>query len=149
MAYIRASNSTVAAAITIVMSLFATQAQAQISGFERSSAPIIGGTEWMPPPPSNPFATKKGLFTSMHETVDGKPCVGVLGSSVPQVVNPHIFNHVVLMHNACGQTIKVKVCYYQSSSCIIAVVNGYQKLERTLGISPGLSDFRYEYRELF
>ena len=48
-----------------------------------------------------------------------------------------------------GQTIKVVVCYYQTSNCINVSVGGYQKLERTLGIAPAsMANFRYEYREM-
>jgi hypothetical protein len=135
-------------AVIIVASLFSTQVPAQISGFGRSSAPMYGGTGRTPPPPTNPFSTTKGNFPPIHTTVGGQPCISVHPSEVPQTANPHIVNHVVLVDNVCGQSIKVQVCYFQSSSCIIVAVNGYQKLERILGIAPGMTGFRYEYREL-
>jgi len=74
--------------------------------------------------------------------------MGVLGFAQPQIVNPYIINHQVLITNACGQTITVKVCYYKQSGCITVTVKGNEKLERTLGISPGIKDFRYEFREI-
>jgi hypothetical protein len=143
-----ASRGKGAFVIFTALSMLSTQVQAQMTGFGRWSAPVIGGTGRFPPPPSNPFTGIKGNFAPMHTTVSGQPCVSVHASAVAQIANPHIFDHMVLVGNACGQTIKLQVCYYQSSSCITVVVNGYQKLERILGISPGSTDFRYEYREL-
>ena len=134
--------------IIAAMSLFAMQAQAQVSGFGRSSAPIVGGTGAFPPPPSTSFATK-GNFAPMHKTPSGELCIKVNPSVVPQAVNSKIVNHIVLVGNVCGVPIKVQVCYYQSTSCITVALNGYQKLARTLGVSPAsMTDFRYEYREL-
>lgn len=125
------------------------QVWAQISGFGRLSAPMYGGTEPMPQSLTNPFlSTNKGNFAPIHTTASGQPCISIRPSAVPQVSNPHIINHEVLVVNVCGQLIKVQVCYFQRSSCIIVAVSGYQKLERTLGISPGMAEFRYEYREL-
>jgi hypothetical protein len=143
-----ASGARIVAVIIVAVSLVGTQVQAQISGFGRSTAPVFGGTGGMPPPPANPFSTVKGNFPPMHTTVSGQPCISVHARAVAQVADPHIFNHIVLVDNVCGQTIKVQVCYFQSTSCITVAVNGYQKLDRTLGISPGSRDFRYEYREL-
>jgi hypothetical protein len=136
-----------AAALTLIF--FCTPGQAQISGFGQFSAPIYGGTEPLPPSLTNPFsATTKGNFAPIHKNASGKPCISIHASAVPQVSDHHIINHMVLVANDCGQSIKVQVCYFQRSSCILVAVNGYQKLERTLGISPGMTDFRYEYREL-
>ena len=155
MIYGRSSNSISFAAearifyiIIVALSLVPTQVRAQISAFGRSSAPLVGGTPGMPPPPVNPFSTIKGAFAPSHTTPSGKACISIHPSVVPQVANPHIVNHQVLVSNVCGQSIKVQVCYFRSSGCIIVTVNGYQKLDRTLGISPGLDQFRYEYREL-
>jgi hypothetical protein len=140
----------IAASLFIVTSMFSTQGLAQISAFGRSSAPMYGGTG-RTTPPANPFSTTKNNssnFAPMHTTIGGQPCISVHPREVPQIADPHIVNHVVLVDNVCGQSIKVQVCYFQRSSCIMVAVNGYQKLERILGISPGMTGFRYEYREL-
>lgn len=122
---------------------------AQTSQFGRASAPVIGGTPGMPAPPKNPFQGITGNSIAPHQTTSGRPCIGVLGFARPQTTNPNVMNHQVLVANACGQTIKVKVCYYQETGCITVDVRGYEKVERTLGISAGIKDFRYESRELF
>ena len=141
----------IAASVFILASMFSTQGLAQISAFGRSSAPMYGGTGRTPPPPANPFSTTKSNssnFAPIHTTIGGQPCISIHPREVPQIADPHIVNHVVLVDNVCGQSIKVQVCYFQRSSCIMVSVNGYQKLERILGIAPGMTGFRYEYREL-
>jgi hypothetical protein len=131
-------------AIIGAVSLFAAQAQAQVSPFGRLSAPTVGGTGAHP----NPFSTLQGNFAPTHKTASGQACITVHPSAVHQIANPNIVNHMVLVVNGCGQSIKVQVCYYQSTSCIIVAVNGYEKIERTLGIASGLTDFRFEFREM-
>jgi len=144
-----AGEAIILTVIIIVVSLFAMQAQAQVSGFGRSSAPVVGATRGVPPPPSNSFSTIKGNFAPMHKTPSGELCIAVHPSVARQAVNSNIVNHVVLVTNVCGVSIKVQVCYYQSTSCITVALNGYQKISRTLGVSPAsMTDFRYEYREL-
>jgi hypothetical protein len=142
-----ASEAGIVAALVIALLFFCTRALAQVSGLGQFSAPVYGGTEPLPPSVTNPFSAVKGNFAPIHKTASGKPCISVHASAVPQVANSHIINHEVLVVNDCGQSIKVQVCYFQRSSCILVAVSGYQKLERTLGISPGMTDFRYEYRE--
>ena len=110
---------------------------AQTSSFGRSSAPVIGGTSGMPAPPKNSFSTNNGIFEPGHTTPGGRPCVGVLGFSKPQLVNQNIINHQVLISNACGQTIKVRVCYYQRSDCIVVMVKGYEKTEKNTRYCAG------------
>jgi hypothetical protein len=139
----------IVAALTIALLSFGTQVRAQVSGFGQFSEPMYGGTEPLPSSLTNPFSTiTKGNFAPIHKSASGKPCISIHPSAVPQVSDRHIINHMVLVANGCGQSIKVQVCYFQRSSCILVAVNGYQKLERTLGISPGMTDFRYQYREL-
>ena len=67
----------------------------------------------------------------------------------PQIVNPKIMDQIVIVNNVCGQSIRVQVCYAGRPDCIEVSLNGYQKLQRTLGIAAGSTNFRYEYRELF
>jgi hypothetical protein len=143
-----ASCARILSTVIVAMSLLAAHAQAQVSAFGRTSAPTAGGTAGLPPPAANPFATNQGNFAQAHKTADGKPCIVINPRVVPQISNPRIFNHVVLVGNICGKSLKIRVCYFRSSSCIIVAVKGYEKIEQTLGISPGVADFRYEYREL-
>jgi hypothetical protein len=87
--------------------------------------------------------------TKVHLDFAGKPCLVVSGSSRAQTINPKIFEHVLSFQNHCSQTIKLKVCYYRSQSCVSADVPGYGRKESVLGIYPSLRDFRYEYLEQF
>ena len=91
----------------------------------------------------------KGTFAEPHKTPDGKSCISVSASSRAQIVNPRIIDQVVLVNNVCGQSIKLQVCYTKSSDCIVVALEGYQKLERVLGIASGSTVFKYEYRELY
>jgi hypothetical protein len=139
---------TVITSVVFILSVFSTQVRAQTSAFGRTSAPIYGGTTRLPLPPANSFSTSKSGSGGTHTTSSGQACIKIHPSVAPQRPNPKIVNHEVLVVNGCGQTIKVVVCYYQTSNCINVSVGGYQKLERTLGVAPAsMADFRYEYRE--
>ena len=91
----------------------------------------------------------EGTFAPNHKTPDGKLCISVHPSAQPQIINPKIMDQIVIVQNICGQSIRVQVCYVGSSDCIIVSLNGYQKLQRVLGITSGSTPFRFEYRELF
>jgi hypothetical protein len=138
----------IVAAVALVSALFATQVRAQISGFGRSSAPVFGGVG-IAPQPVNPYPPMRGTFADPHKTPDGKPCISVFPTARPQIVNPRIIDQIVTVNNVCGQSIRVQVCYAKSSDCIVVPLEGYQKLERVLGIASGSTGFKYEYRELF
>ena len=133
---------------SVVMSCLTTPLNAQGSNFGRTTAPSVGGTGGTPPPPVNRFATITGNFMPNQRTPGGQSCISVHPAIIPQTANPHIYSHMVLVGNICGQTIKVQVCYYQTTSCIVMSLGGYQKLDRVLGVSGGKTDFRYEFREL-
>jgi hypothetical protein len=90
-----------------------------------------------------------GTYAPAHKAMDGTPCISVHPSSHPQTVNPKIMDQIVIVNNVCGQSIKVQVCYAGSSNCIIVPLNGYQKLQRVLGIAANSASFRFEYRELY
>jgi hypothetical protein len=136
-----------AGSFLIAAFLFYAQVHAQVTGFGRSSAPIYGGNG-IATQPASPFQPMQGTFATAHKTSDGKPCISVSASARAQVVNPKIIDQVVLVNNVCGQPIKVQVCYPKSSDCITVVLEGFQKLQRILGIGSSPA-FAYEYRELF
>jgi hypothetical protein len=133
--------------LTIACLVPSAGAHAQISGYGRSSEPIYGGTG-VSATPANPFPPMKGTYAPSHKAPDGTACITVHPSTRPQIVNPKIIDQVVTVNNSCGQSIKVQVCYAGSSDCIVVSLNGYQKLQRILGIAASTS-FRFEYRELF
>ena len=135
-------------ALIIASLLFTSQSRAQVAGYGRSSAPIYGGVG-ISAQPANPFPPLKGTFADSHRTPDGKPCISVAPFARAQIVNPKIIDQIVLVNNVCGQTIRIQICYAKSSDCIVVALEGYQRLERVLGIAAGSTVFRYEYRELF
>jgi hypothetical protein len=90
----------------------------------------------------------QGTFADYHRTPDGKPCIMVSPSVHPQIINPKIIDQIVTVNNICGQSIRVQVCFADSSDCIIVPLEGYQRLQRVLGIAT-TTVFKYEYRELF
>jgi len=93
-------------------------------------------------PSNDPFARK-------HLAPTGKPCITMLGDARPQTFNPQIFDHMVLATNACGQMIKVRVCYYHSDHCINLDMPAYSQKEAMLGIMPAMGGFRFEFKERF
>jgi hypothetical protein len=127
--------------------LFTMQARAQVTGYGRSSAPIYGGIG-IASRPANPYPPMQGTFADSHKTQDGKPCITVHASARPQIINPKINDQIVIVNNVCGQSIRVQICYADSSDCIVVPLEGYQRLQRTLGIATSTA-FMYEYRELF
>jgi hypothetical protein len=142
-----AAKAKVLCALIAASLLFATQARAQVTGYGRSSAPVYGqiGTA---PRPVNPYPPMQGTLADSHKTLDGKLCISVHASARPQTINPRIIDHIVLVNNICGQSIRVQICYADSSACIVVPLEGYQRLQRTLGIGSS-AVFTYEYRELF
>jgi hypothetical protein len=142
-----AAKTRVLRALLAASLLFATQIRAQVTGYGRSSAPVYGGLGTAPRP-VNPYPPMQGTFADSHKTPDGKVCISVHASARPQAINPKIIDQIVLVNNICGQSIRVQICYADSSDCIVVPLEGYQKLQRMLGIGNS-SIFAYEYRELF
>jgi hypothetical protein len=134
--------------LMVIVPIWVPPVQAQVSGYGKSSAPMYGGTGGSGRP-ANPFLPMNGTFAGNHKTPDGRLCISVHPSARPQTINPKIIDHIVLVENICGQSIRVQVCYAGSSDCIIVPLAGYQRLQRTLGIASGSTSFRYEFRELF
>jgi hypothetical protein len=131
----------------IFLLVLAAPASAQVGGYGRSTAPVIGGVG-VAPQPASPFRSLEGTFAPNHKTPDGKLCISVHPSTQSQIVNPKVVDQIVLIQNICGQTIRVQVCYAGSSDCIQVSLGSYQKVQRILGIASGARSFRYEYREL-
>jgi hypothetical protein len=79
----------------------------------------------------------------------GRPCVAVAGNAQPEVLNPHIFEHIVTASNSCSQIVRVQVCYHGSDRCVPLVVPSYGRKLAVLGIEPALASFRFEFWEQF
>jgi hypothetical protein len=86
---------------------------------------------------------------TVHRNPFGKPCLSIEAASRSEVVNPHVYNHVVSVYNTCSSLIKVRLCYYHSDQCIDVEVSGGQRKDTVLGIYPHIRYFRYSYKEKF
>ncbi|MGY4615518.1 hypothetical protein ACVWZ4_000745 [Bradyrhizobium sp. USDA 4472] len=109
--------------------------------------PVVGGTGGL----AFPDAGDKSRFSSLpnqHKTVTGQPCVDVHGTTRPQIVNPDITEHVLIIENSCSYPIGLKACYYQSTNCIKTTIAGYGRRQQTLGFAAD-KDFRFSYTEDF
>jgi hypothetical protein len=110
---------------------------------------ILGGTSAVPPSPTGKFGAPVTLLPSQHKNPSGKPCVSVHAVSRNQPINPTIFDHVLIIENVCSQPIKIRACYYKSTTCIDTIIAGYTRRQQTLGLAPNVKEFRYSYTENF
>jgi hypothetical protein len=122
---------------------FAQSTQRPVLG----APPIVGGTGGLAFP-DNDDKPRFGALPNQHRTVTGQPCVEVHGTIRPQIVNPNITEHVLIIANGCGYPVGLKACYYQSTTCIKTTIVGYGKRQQTLGFSAD-KDFRFSYTEDF
>jgi hypothetical protein len=114
-----------------------------------TSGVIVGG--------SNPTAEKSNIkendvFSStvpVHKNPSNVACLSASAFSRAQIVNPNIYENIVLFNNICSQPIKVTLCYFGRSNCLTPIVNAYRRQEFILGLAAGTRDFRFQYRELF
>jgi len=114
-----------------------------------TSRPSVGGVGLTAPAQPPLLLGEEDSAAKRHYGPTGQACLSVTGSAIPQTINPHIFEHVILAKNVCGQLIKLEVCYYKSDRCIPMAVPPYSRKELVLGIMPAMKEFRFEYRELF
>jgi hypothetical protein len=84
----------------------------------------------------------------MHIGPNEKACIALESYSKSEVVNKKLFEHWITATNNCGQHIELKVCYHQSSDCIVMKVPPWESQSAVLGIYP-LKEFQYDAREKF
>jgi hypothetical protein len=125
-------------------------AQGLISPLGTDSVPKLGSTGGMSPPAQLPIisGTQKA-GARVHLGPNGKPCLAIQGYAQKQIINPDIFDHMIMASNDCSQPIKAQVCYYQTQQCVPLDVPGYGRKEIVLGIMPAMNQFQFEYREQF
>jgi len=109
--------------------------------------PVVGGTGNLALPSKEDSNRYLGQ-PNQHKTVTGQACVTVNGLAKAQIVNPQVTEHVLLIANACSYPIKLKACYYQSTTCLQTTIAGYTRRQQTLGFSAD-KDFRFAYTEDF
>ena len=126
---------------------------AQMSGNQNRPSifrgpPIVGATRGLAFPEQND-KFRYGLGQpQQHKTVTGQPCVTLNGLIKPQIVNPQVSEHVLLIANSCSYPISLTACYYQSTTCLRTTIAGYNRRQQTLGFSSE-KEFRYSYTEEF
>ncbi len=132
------------------------------------SRPIEGATAGLHLPNqtqsgNSQFSSPNSNFgVKVHTDAVGKPCVKVSAYSHQQtnyrkIFDPtltlrngsNIFEHFISAQNHCSQPVKLRVCYYNSQSCVAVDVPAYGRQEALLGAYPALPDFRYQYVEQF
>jgi hypothetical protein len=84
----------------------------------------------------------------VHIGSNGKPCIALGSHSKSEIVNKNLFEHWITATNSCGQHIELRVCYHESSDCIVMKVPPWESQSSVLGIYP-LKDFRYDAKEKF
>jgi hypothetical protein len=106
--------------------------------------------------PNTPFQSRLTLQSdgvnaalTVHRSPLGKPCLNIEAASRAHVINPDVYDNVVSIQNQCSMTIRLKVCYYGSESCVDVEVLGQQRKDVTIGIRPHMQYFRYSYKEKF
>ena len=126
--------------------------------------PIVGSTEGnLPKQPQLSTQSDLDPGIKVHKNPVGEKCVTVSAYSRPKTdyrkifgdsseqgaAAPKTFQHIVVANNRCGQMISIKVCYYESQSCVTVQAPGYGEGETILGIASGSPGFRYQYTEQF
>jgi hypothetical protein len=101
------------------------------------------------PPPGSSLFPSQGDLCKQHNGPTGKPCLKIEASVKPQTINRNIMEHWVAVTNACGQRIKVKVCYHNSEHCVMVDAPPWGRQDTVLGIFPALKEFSYDYTEQF
>jgi hypothetical protein len=110
----------------------------------------MGGTDGIEiPKEMQTFGPSTGNDILRHRDPAGRPCLSVGGFARPHIVNPNLYDHVIIAVNSCPQRIIMRVCYYRSQDCIPMDVPGNERQEAILGIMPAEKDFRFEFREKF
>jgi hypothetical protein len=133
-------------AVTLVVILIganATTAVAEpaITGLSRET---VGGTVGIDDNPSQTF--QSDFAPSRHMDATNKPCLRVSPLFKKQGLNPNLYDQILLLDNQCSQAIKIRACYYKSSSCTVMRIGAYQRQQQNLGVST-TPDFRYSFRE--
>ena len=128
--------------------------------------PIEGSTGGLYLPNQSQISVQSDLNPAIrvHKDAVGKRCVTVGAYSLPKIdfrkifsggqseqgdKAPKMFEHMITAQNRCSQTIKLKVCYYDSQSCITVDVPSHSDQQASLGVASGMPNFRYQYTEQF
>ena len=109
--------------------------------------PAVGATQGVTVTPYS--SPSSGTYTRRHLSPNGTVCIYLGGVARPFTNNDKLFNHWISAENRCSDRIRIKVCYYATTSCIDMNLAGHEQKEAILGTLPAVKDFRYEYQEQF
>ena len=99
--------------------------------------------------PSGRISVALNDLNRLHLSPTGKPCLTVTKYAKAQIINPKILEHWVVATNACGQRIKLKVCYFGTQDCVVIDVPPFGEKGTVIGIFPSLKYFQIETKEQF
>jgi hypothetical protein len=109
----------------------------------------VGGT-FQPRDSNKPLIGSSGETELMrHRDFAGKACLTLGGYARAFTTNATLFDHVVAVENGCPKAIKLQLCYYKTTECLLVEVPGYSRKVAILGTMPSQKDFQYEFREKF
>jgi len=89
-----------------------------------------------------------GTSDGRHRDALGEPCLSVRPMAKPQVVNPNIYDQMLIIRNRCNRLIKIRACYVGSDRCMGKEIPALARVEMILGVSPMLKYFRYDLKEV-
>jgi hypothetical protein len=140
------ATALVATALLMLCSSMIPASAQDLGGFVRYTDPVVGGTRGgSSAPPAFPML-QNTITPRFSADAVGKPCVTINAISQPQIINPALYTHILIIRNGCARQIKLKVCYYKTDQCLMMAVDAYRREQRNLGIFPA-KDFQFEYRE--
>lgn len=91
----------------------------------------------------------KNAGLTVHRSAFGKPCLDIEAASRAHVINPDVYDNVVSVKNQCSKRISVRICYFNTKSCVDVDVPGHQRKDAIIGVRPHMQYFRYSFREKF
>jgi hypothetical protein len=160
-------------AMTLLVPLFVCSPSAAQIGFDR---PIEGSTGGLSDRTGSLAQSDLSPGTKVHLDPYGKRCVAVTANahappdfrkifsgaqsslrsedgkekaSSSNGATPKLFEHIISAKNHCALTIRLRVCYRGSQTCMPLEVPPYGHQQAILGMSSSGPDFRYQYTEQF
>jgi hypothetical protein len=88
------------------------------------------------PSPLESIAAKPDELARHHVGLHGNPCIALDSYVKAQVINKNIYEHWIAATNSCQETIKLQICYHNSSNCIVMALPPWQSKNSVLGIYP-------------
>jgi hypothetical protein len=110
------------------------------------SAEVIGGTGGLVIDEEHARFSSPLVAPQRNIDATGQRCLSVRPASEQQTINTMIYNHILVLDNHCAQDIKIRACYYKTSSCQEIAASGHKRQRYVFGVFTA-KDFRFSYRE--